>query len=175
MAKVYLGLGSNCGDRLIFLKSALTGIAKLKGTFVRAVSSVYETEPVGKKDQREFLNAVAEIETALSPHDLLGEIKRLEQDLGRKDRIRWGPREIDIDILYYDGMILNEGSLKIPHGEVANRRFVLIPLNEVARGFIDPVRRLGVADLLRFCADTSAVRRTKFGLSASKRKSRRST
>jgi 2-amino-4-hydroxy-6-hydroxymethyldihydropteridine diphosphokinase len=164
MARVYLGLGSNKGERLNYLQSALIETAKLNGTSVRRVSSVYETEPVGKKDQAEFLNAVAEIETPLSPHDLLRELKRIEKDLGRKERIRWGPREIDIDILYYDDMVLRDDSIQIPHGEISNRRFVLIPLNEVAEGLIDPARKLSIVDLLKFCPDTSTVRRTKLSL-----------
>jgi 2-amino-4-hydroxy-6-hydroxymethyldihydropteridine diphosphokinase len=170
MAKVYLGLGSNRGDRLSQLRSALDRIAQLNRTFVGSVSSVYETEPVGKKDQSEFFNAVAQIETDLSPQDLLRELKRIERELGRRDRIRWGPREIDIDILYYDDLVLNDESLQIPHGEVVNRRFVLIPLNEIEQGFIDPVRKLKITDLLRFCPDTSTVRRTKFGLSVDEKK-----
>jgi len=164
MAKVYLGLGSNKGDRLAFLKSALSEIANLDQTSIAEVSSVFETEPVGKKDQHEFLNAVVEIDTRLSPRDLLRELKHIEQALGRKDRIRWGPREIDVDILYYDDLIVDDESLHIPHGEVPHRRFVLIPLNEIASEFIDPVRKLSVVDLLKFCSDTSTVRKTKFGL-----------
>ncbi len=166
MAKVYLGFGSNKGDRLAFLKSALSAIAKLKRTTITTVSSVYETEPVGEKDQREFLNAVAEIDTVLSPQDLLHELKSIERELGRKERIRWGAREIDVDILYYDGLVLNDESLQVPHGELPNRRFVLIPLNEIADGLIDPVRKLSIVDLLRFCPDTSSVRRTKLRLSS---------
>jgi len=173
MAKIYLGLGSNRGDRLTFLKSALAAIAKLDRTSVDAVSSVYETEPVGKKDQNEFFNAVVEIESTLSPQDLLREVKRIEHDLGRKDPIRWGPREIDIDILYYDDLVLNDESLQIPHGEVLNRRFALIPLNEIAPGFVDPVRKLSIGDLLKFCPDTCTVRRTKFDLSADEEKANR--
>lgn len=170
MAKVYLGFGSNKGDRLTLLKSAISGIAKIQKTRVDAVSSVYETEPVGKKDQGEFLNAVAEIDTALSPKELLRELKRIEQELGRRDRIRWGPREIDIDILYYDDLVMNEESLQIPHGELSNRRFVLIPLSEIAREFVDPVRKLSIVELLKFCPDTSSVRKTKAVLPANEKK-----
>jgi 2-amino-4-hydroxy-6-hydroxymethyldihydropteridine diphosphokinase len=165
MARVYLGLGSNKGERLNYLQSALIETAKLSRTSVHTVSSVYETEPVGNKDQAEFLNAVAEIETDLSPHDLLSELKRIEKNLGRKERIRWGPREIDIDILYYDDVVLRDDSIQIPHGEIANRRFVLIPLNEIAQGLMDPARKLSIVDLLKFCPDTSTVRRTKLNLS----------
>jgi 2-amino-4-hydroxy-6-hydroxymethyldihydropteridine diphosphokinase len=170
MAKVYLGLGSNRGDRLTFLKSALTGIAKFNQTSVNMVSSVYETEPVGKKDQNEFFNAVAEIETKLSPQDLLRELKQLELQLGRREMVRWGPREIDIDILYYDDLVFNDDALQIPHGELPNRRFVLIPLNEIAHRFVDPVRKLSIVDLLKFCPDTSTVRRTKLSLSVDKQR-----
>lgn len=165
MAKVYLGLGSNSGDRLAFLRSALAEIAKLEQTFISSVSLVFETEPVGKKDQAQFLNAVAEIESAIAPHDLLLEMKRIEQNLGRVGRVRWGPREIDIDILYYDDLVLHDDSIQIPHAEISNRRFVLIPLMEIAEEFVDPVRKLNTADLLRFCPDTSTVRKTKLGLS----------
>jgi len=119
---------------------------------------------VGNKDQAEFLNAVAEIETPLSPHDLLRALKRIEEQLGREGRVRWAPREIDVDILYYDDVVLRDESIQIPHREIANRRFVLIPLNEIAQGLIDPSRKLGVADLLKFCPDTSTVRRTKLNL-----------
>ncbi len=165
MAKVYLGLGSNRGDRLEYLRSALRETSRLSHTSVTRVSSVYETEPVGKNDQAEFLNVVAEVDTPLSPHDLLRELKRIEKELGRKERVRWGPREIDIDILYYDDVVLRDDSVQIPHGEIPNRRFVLIPLNEIAQGFIDPVRKLDVIDLLKFCPDTSTVRRTKLDAS----------
>ncbi len=164
MAKVYLGLGSNRGDRLELLRAALAAASELDRTSVRAISSVYETEPVGEKDQSEFLNAVVEIETALSPHDLLRELKAIEEKLGRKNRVRWGPREIDIDILYYDNTVLKDDSIQIPHGEIPNRRFVLIPLNEIAQEFVDPARKLSVVDLLKFCPDTSTVRRTKLDL-----------
>jgi 2-amino-4-hydroxy-6-hydroxymethyldihydropteridine diphosphokinase len=166
MARVYLGLASNKGDRLGYLRSALAETAKLRQTDIHRVSSVYETEPVGKKDQDEFLNVVAEIDTTFSPHDLLRELKRIEQQLGRKERVRWGPREIDLDTLYYGDLILNDEGIQIPHGGVPTRRFVLIPLNEIAQGFVDPVRRLDIAELLRFCPDTSTVRRSKLTLAA---------
>ena len=164
MAKVYLGLGSNKGDRLGYLCSAMIAASKLNQTSVQTISSVYETEPVGKKDQSEFLNLVVEIETTALPHDLLRELKRIEKDLGRKERVKWGPREIDIDILYYGDIALRDDTIQIPHGEVANRRFVLIPLNEIAQDFVDPVRELSVSDLLKFCPDTCTVRRTKLVL-----------
>ncbi len=160
MATVYLGLGSNKGDRLRFLEAALSGIGDLEQTEVVKTSSVYETEPVGKKDQADFLNAVVQIETSLAPEKLLRELKDLERTLGRTHIERWGPREIDIDILYYDNAILETASLRIPHTEIANRRFVLIPLSELAPDHMDPVRKLTTLDLLRFCPDTSTVRKT---------------
>ncbi len=166
MATVYLGLGSNKGDRLQYLKSAVRGIAEFGRTSVVKTSSVYETEPVGKKDQSEFLNSVIRIETTLAPDELLKELKSLERKLGRSETVRWGPREIDIDILYYDNVVSDVTSLRIPHAEIANRRFVLIPLCEVAPDLMDPVRRLTAVDLLRFCPDNSAVRRINLELDA---------
>ena len=165
MAKVFLGLGSNVGDRLQHLQSATDQLVKLRHTTIQNISSVYETEPVGKKDQSEFFNAAAELETTLPVHELLAELKGIEGKVGRKDSIRWGPREIDIDILYYDDLILNDDSVHVPHAEISNRRFVLIPLMQIAEGFVDPVRKLDIASLLKFCSDTSTVRKTKFALS----------
>jgi len=92
--------------------------------------------------------------------------------LGRKSRVRWGPREIDIDILYYDDLVVNDGMLRIPHGELSNRRFVLIPLGEIAQGYVDPVRKLTVGNLLKFCPDTSSVRKTKLRLTSNASKAK---
>ena len=165
MARVFLGIGSNKGDRLAYLQSAVYEIARLHRTSVRRISSVYETEPVGLKEQPEFLNAAIEIETSLGPNDLLHSVKELETKLGRMDQVRWGPREIDIDLLYFDDRVINEEKLQVPHSEAVNRRFVLIPLAEIAEDYVDPSRKLGVADLIKFCKDTSSVRKTKFNLS----------
>src|SRR5574341_198483 len=102
MRNIFLGLGSNIGDRLEHLQAALKEIEHLPGTSLLRTSSIYTTEPVGNKKQAEFLNLVAEIESNLSPKSLLTELKSIEHNLGRSHTERWGPREIDIDILYYN-------------------------------------------------------------------------
>lgn len=162
---MFLGIGSNKGDRLAYLQSAVHEVARLDCTSIRRVSSVYETEPVGVKEQPQFLNAVIEIETALEPSDLLHAVKDLEVKLGRIDQVRWGAREIDIDLLYFGDRVVNEEKLQLPHAEARNRRFVLIPLAEIAEDYVDPSRKLGIADLIKFCKDTSSVRKTRLNLS----------
>ena len=121
---IYLSIGSNLGDRQNNLMQALflLGLKHIK------VSSLYETEPVGKKGQGDFLNAVLGMSTELTPQELSRHTKKIEIQEGRTKNERWGPRELDIDILYYDALILNEPGLRIPHPEIDNRRFVLIPL-----------------------------------------------
>ena len=162
MQNIFLGLGSNTEDRLGFLQSALHQIGELPGISVLKVSSVYQTEPVGKKDQPEFLNIAVEIESDFRPAILLEQLKSLETRLGRKGRERWGPREIDIDILYYGNLVVSDNDFKVPHAEVGNRRFALIPLMEIAPDFRDPVKNLTVSELLKHCPDQSAVQKTEF-------------
>lgn len=164
MERVFICLGSNIGDRLHYLRSALILVEALPGIAVRKVSAVYETEPVGKKDQGYFLNAVVEAETALSALELADKLKGLEKQLGRTKSERWGPREIDIDLLYVGGRIIEEDTLIVPHPEISNRKFVLIPMNELAGDFVDPVRKLSVHDLLMICSDTSAVQQMPYSI-----------
>ncbi|MBI3004513.1 MAG: 2-amino-4-hydroxy-6-hydroxymethyldihydropteridine diphosphokinase [Ignavibacteriales bacterium] len=162
MRNIFLCLGSNIEDRLGYLRLALQGISELEQTSVVKVSSVYQTEPVGNKDQPDFLNIVAEVESNFSPEDLLERLKSLEIRLGRKGRARWGPREIDIDILYADGVVVDTQDFKIPHAEVTRRRFALTSLAEIAPHFCDPVLKLTISELLRVCPDRSTVRKTEF-------------
>lgn len=128
---VYLGLGSNLGDREGNLRKALAlldGNGKLR---VTRVSGIYETDPVGYKDQPPFLNLVAEAVSWVSPRELLGLVKGVEASLGRKPTFRWGPRVMDIDILLYGGLSVNEPDLQIPHPRMWERGFVLVPLAEL--------------------------------------------
>ncbi len=162
MKPVFLGLGSNVGDRLRFLQRAAGAIGELPMTNVIRGSAVYETEPVGRKEQPDFLNAVLEIESELSPEELFRLLKEIERELGRVSTGRWGPREIDIDILYAGDHVVNDVRLQIPHNEIAKRRFVLAPLAELAPEFRDPRNGLTVQGLLRSCPDTSAVRPTEW-------------
>ncbi|HUX00961.1 MAG: 2-amino-4-hydroxy-6-hydroxymethyldihydropteridine diphosphokinase [Phycisphaerae bacterium] len=149
MTTVYLGLGSNLGDRRRNLEAAIEALRAHPQITVSAVSSFLETEPVGgPPGQGEFLNAAAEIETDLAPEALLEELKRIERALGRKPGPRWGPRQMDLDILLYGETILETDSLVIPHPRLRERRFVLEPLAEIAPDARDPVTGLAVRDLL---------------------------
>lgn len=130
MARVYLGLGSNLGDREKNLNLALKKLTQVGR--ITKVSSLYETEPVGYKDQPWFLNLVCEIETALSSQNLLKTLKKIEQEMRRMPSPRFGPRPIDLDILLFDDLIIDTPDLTIPHAKMAERAFVLTPLAEIA-------------------------------------------
>lgn len=154
---IYLGLGSNIGDKLSFLKSAEEEIAKLKNTKVLRSSSVYRTEPWGIKAQEEFLNSVLEIESELEPEELLKELKEIEIVLGRKNREKWFEREIDIDILFYNDLIIKNAQVNIPHPEIQNRKFVLVPMCELNAGFVHPLLNSTLESLLKNTKDKSEV------------------
>ena len=155
-AAVYLGLGSNLGDRRRNLRAALERLAPL--VRIEAVSSLYETEPVGPHDQPSFYNAVCRGATELSPQELLRHVQEIERALGRRPSGRWGPRLIDIDLLLYGDSIVDEPGLTVPHAELANRAFVLTPLAELAADLRHP--RLGRSmGSLAEEADRSGVRK----------------
>ena len=130
MTRVWLALGSNLGDRDGYLEAAREALSKRGVTLVRA-SRVAETEPIGIIDQPRFKNQVLEGETTLEPRPLLEHIKGIERQLGRQQRERWGPREIDIDILRYDNRTVDEPGLRIPHPELKNRPFLLELIGEL--------------------------------------------
>ncbi len=147
MPTVFLGLGTNLGDRRANLRSAIAALAEM-GT-VGALSRLYETKPQYVCDQPAFLNMAARMETSLAPLDLLGRLKALEDRLGRVASVRYGPRLIDLDILFYDGLVLDMGDhLTIPHPRLHERRFALAPLADVAGGMSHPVLGTSVAGLL---------------------------
>lgn len=131
MKRVYIGVGSNVGDRLRYLQRAVQSLRETAEIQVRQVSSVYETEPVGVTDQGWFLNAVVEIDTQLSPHVLLERTQSIEQALHKHITRRWGPRTIDLDILLYANCQLKTTTLEIPHPRLRQRAFVLVPLLEL--------------------------------------------
>jgi 2-amino-4-hydroxy-6-hydroxymethyldihydropteridine diphosphokinase len=156
---VYLGLGSNLGDSETILQSAL---AKLNGPDLklRRVSSLYETEPIGLREQRWFLNLVAEFETDLFPKQLLHRIKKIENELGRKRTVRNGPRTIDVDILLYGSFVVSTEELEIPHPRYRERRFTLAPLAELNPALRDPVTGKTVTEMLADLPGQLARRRT---------------
>jgi 2-amino-4-hydroxy-6-hydroxymethyldihydropteridine diphosphokinase len=129
----YVGLGSNLGDRLENLRRAVELLDASDGVAVVRTSSVYETDPVGPP-QPDFLNAVAEISTDLGPHELLARCKAIEAELGRTPGERWGPREIDLDLLLYGDERIDTGELVVPHPRMNERAFVLVPLRELEHG-----------------------------------------
>ncbi len=145
--RVFLGLGTNLGDRRANLERAVAGITALAGTEVVRVSSYHETVPWGVTDQPAFLNAVAEIRTELEPEALLDAVKELERDLGREPSFRWGPRLIDIDLLIYGDRHLVTDRLVLPHPRMLGRPFVMEPLREIAPEMGVGSWGLGVGDL----------------------------
>lgn len=146
MARAYLGLGGNVGDTREYFRRAIEKLSAL-GT-VAAVSSFYETEPWGGVAQANFLNAAVALDTELSPEALLTAIKKIEQELGRTPRERWGPREIDIDILLYGDTILKTDALTVPHPRLPERAFALRPLADIAPNVMHPVLKRTTAELL---------------------------
>ena len=132
--KVYLSLGSNIGNRQEYIESAIELVGKTEGIKILKKSRLYETSPVGYVEQDLFLNAVIKIETDFSEREILKIINKIENELDRKREIRWGPRTIDIDILIFSDKKINETDLIIPHKEMLNRLFVLVPLIEIYDG-----------------------------------------
>lgn len=142
--RVFLGLGSNLRDRDAALRGALERIGGLPGTEIVRVSSFIETEPWGVEEQPPFLNAVAEIRTALPPRELLAALKEIERELGRVPGPRWGPRQIDVDLLLYGARTVQEPDLVVPHPRLLEREFVCGPLGEIAPEVLEELRRAAV-------------------------------
>jgi 2-amino-4-hydroxy-6-hydroxymethyldihydropteridine diphosphokinase len=139
MSRVYIGIGSNLGDREFLVRKAVEALRQLPQTNVSGVSSLYDTEPVGEMEQPPFLNAVAWIETELPARDLLWQMLLIEKRMGRVRSKRWGPRPIDLDLLFYDDELIDEPDLQVPHPEAHRRAFVLFPLLELDPNFRHPV------------------------------------
>jgi len=146
MSVSYIGIGSNLGNRQENCSRAVEILEK-RGIKVQKKSSLYETEPWGVKDQPRFINMVVQIETTLKPTDLLRVLKDIEREIGRQDSFRWGPRMIDLDILLFNALVLNEENLQIPHPYLHEREFVLRPLNEIAPDIIHPVFHVSIDKL----------------------------
>ena len=156
--RAFIGIGSNLGDRRANFLEAIDRLQKIPGTRILKQSSLYESEPLGDA-KTWFVNAVVELETECGADDLLKRLKQIETTMGRK-RVRgkrWGSRVIDLDILFFDNEIINKRTLKVPHPELQNRRFVLAPLSELAPQFIHPKLSVSISELLASLKDTKKI------------------
>jgi 2-amino-4-hydroxy-6-hydroxymethyldihydropteridine diphosphokinase len=154
--RVFLSLGSNLGDRVANIRKALEQLPGV-GVEIKRVSSFYRTEPMDFRPQAWFVNCVAEAETRLMPLQLLKAVKLVERALGRRPAVAKRPRPIDIDILLYDSVVVRSAVLNIPHPRMGERRFVLLPLRELAGNFRHPVTKRTVYEMLAGAGDTSQV------------------
>jgi 2-amino-4-hydroxy-6-hydroxymethyldihydropteridine diphosphokinase len=157
MNTVYLSLGSNVGDREANLVRATEELAR-RGARIARQSSFYETEPLEIRDQAWFLNCALEAETGLTPQQLLEALLEIESEMGRHRSVKFGPRNIDIDILLFGASVVDSPALVIPHPRMAERRFVLVPMNEIAADVRHPVLKKTISELLDATADKSVVR-----------------
>lgn len=152
MTRVFIGIGSNVGDRAAYIELARRELAALPGTSLVRFSAVYETEPVGPVAQGAFLNAAAELNTSLDPFELLDEIVRIEQLAGRppeERRVKWGPRTLDLDILLFGSRVISHDELVVPHPMMHERWFQLKPLADLDPAVVHPVLEMTVGDLLK--------------------------
>jgi 2-amino-4-hydroxy-6-hydroxymethyldihydropteridine diphosphokinase len=152
----YLGLGSNLGDRVLNLREALRLLVVKAGINIVKTSAVYETKPVGVTDQPDFLNMVVLVATYLSPRTLLARCQTIESELGRVRREHWGPRTLDIDLLWFDELVCSDSELVLPHPRVKERGFVLVPLAEIAPGLLLDEER---ADILAARVGSEGLKR----------------
>lgn len=160
MNRVFLGIGSSEGERLQHISNAVKALGAVKGVHVAQMALITETEPVGGPPQGPYLNTVVELETTLTPQDLLQVLKNIERQLGRRPSSqRWGPRPIDLDILLYDDQIVQTAELIIPHPRLHERRFVLEPLAQLAPTLTHPVLHRSITELLEAVGEQRSASR----------------
>jgi len=147
---VYIGIGSNIGNRLHFVETAIKKIDSEPGCEVEKISSLYESKPFGSTEQENFVNLVILVKTLFEPSALFNFLKQIESEIGRRNSTRWSPREIDLDILFYNDLNYNDAQLTIPHKGIAERDFVLIPMCEIAPDFIHPEINEKICDICNY-------------------------
>ena len=157
--QLFLSLGGNLGNTREIFEGAYPLIEKKIGK-ISVYSSIYQTEAWGPIPQADFLNQVLLVSTSLKPEACLTELLEIERQFGRERKERWGPRTLDLDILYYSDVVIAESDLSIPHPRIAERKFILTPLAEIAPLFEDPVLRKSMMTLLADCTDNSQVNRS---------------
>jgi 2-amino-4-hydroxy-6-hydroxymethyldihydropteridine diphosphokinase len=155
----YIGIGSNLGDKLHHCEKAISEILKIDHHKLLAKSSLFKTQPIGYTSQNWFVNGVIKIETDLEAPELLRTLKTIESQLDRTETFRWGPRTIDLDILFFDDIEIHTEELQIPHPLIQDRQFVLIPLAEIDRNFIHPVLKKTIQELLNNLSEGQGVER----------------
>lgn len=153
----YIGIGSNLGDKLQNYERAISEILKIDRHRLITKSSLFKTQPIGYTAQDWFVNGVIKIETDLKPHDLLQALKTIESQLGRAKTFRWGPRTIDLDILFFDDIEIQTEELQIPHPSIQDRGFVLIPLVEIDRNLVHPTLKKTVREFLENLREDQGV------------------
>jgi 2-amino-4-hydroxy-6-hydroxymethyldihydropteridine diphosphokinase len=148
MPRAFIALGSNLGDRKKNIAEAVERMRR-RGIKIIKMSSVIETEPYGYKEQEKFLNAACLVETKLSPLELLDVLLDIEKEMGRERKIRWGPRNIDLDLIFYEDRVIREERLEVPHPDAHNRTFVMGPIAEIDPDFVHPVLKKKVGEIYR--------------------------
>jgi 2-amino-4-hydroxy-6-hydroxymethyldihydropteridine diphosphokinase len=157
--KVFVGIGSNLGASAENCEKAICLLQATPKIEIINRSSLYESEPVGKINQNWFVNATVAIKTSLDPKPLLGEFFKIENDFGRERREKWGPRIIDLDMLVYESYVINTTSLILPHPQMTKRRFVLLPLSEIAGDYLHPIEKKTINDLLKELPENPQVKK----------------
>jgi len=155
----FIALGSNIGNKFEYLRNAYNELTLDSKIIIEKVSSVYETKPYGYSKQDNFLNAVVKLKTDYTIHYLLTKLKKLEKKLERTKTRKWGPREIDLDLLFYDDLIYSDGKLTVPHKEILKRDFVLFPLKEIAEDFIHPALKKKISDISTSRIESTIIRK----------------
>ena len=153
----YIGIGSNEGDRLNYIKRSISFIRELEDCKVTAVSSLYETSPFGGANQENFFNAVLKISTSFNPKHLFNKLKEIEEKLGRVQLEKWGPRKIDLDILFFNDLIFSDEIITLPHKGIIYRDFVMIPLVEVEPELIHPIFNRKVSEFIIELTSTNII------------------